>query len=257
MKSQDSIKAKLQKLLKLQEGALRVGNTHEAENAAAKIQKILLDYNLEMSEIGQEIPDNPMMHESEDCFRYRSIGGRWEICLLNYIAYWNFCKVFKTVWNEKTRKGMIFGRKENVTVVIWLWKMLSERFVEIGKIDWKTYSAQHESVKFDTFMRNFLMGCADGIWAKFQAEDDARKDAAMDDAKIKNFDEKVTSLVKSHLADIEQYREQNGFTSTTARKAPKGTLNDAHWQGYQFGKNTQIYRGVTDNGNATFSNAIG
>ena len=50
----DKIKGKLEKLVKLQQGATKIGSLEEAANAAEKIQTLLFKYNLSMADINTD-----------------------------------------------------------------------------------------------------------------------------------------------------------------------------------------------------------
>lgn len=47
----ENVITKIQKLLKLQYGAEQIGNTGEAYQAAKMVRKLLMEYNLSMSDI--------------------------------------------------------------------------------------------------------------------------------------------------------------------------------------------------------------
>src|SRR3989339_868143 len=115
--SEDQIPKKiydvLKKLMNLKEGAEKIGSIHEAENAAARINEILLKYNLELSEIKfsekskieyDETALPGIVFEDGIFKNKRKNEGNWVQLLYMIISKHNLCKVVFS-----TRKNFIFG----------------------------------------------------------------------------------------------------------------------------------------------------
>jgi hypothetical protein len=72
----DKIKGKLQKLMKLYEGAKKIKSEGEANAAAAAIQRLLAEYNLSMGDIERDEEDDAIKEEIMSCYRIKFIGGQ-------------------------------------------------------------------------------------------------------------------------------------------------------------------------------------
>lgn len=82
----ENVISKIRKLLRLQFGAEKIGSMAEACQAANLVKKLLMEYNLSMSDIEDEQQGNLNMVESEDMTSIDRYGNRWKIELLHVIA---------------------------------------------------------------------------------------------------------------------------------------------------------------------------
>lgn len=244
MKSKDqnleSVLNKLRKLQNFYEGAKKINSEEEANVAAAAIQRLLTQYNLSMDEIGtdEEKTKDNVLEESMNGFTYKSIGGPWEYRLLNVICKWNFCKCL--LYGGSFKRLIIFGKKENIETVKWLNSMLSERFVAFSKSRFKEFKQTMEfamkPISIDKYQRSYLLGCAAGLDAKLQEENDIEK------RKDQDFGTKVTALVVRNNAAIVEYIESK--YSTTRAKARRENFDEARCRGFEDGRNTNLYKQV-------------
>lgn len=72
----DSVLKKLRKLQNLYEGAKKINSEGEANAAAAAIQRLLIQYNLSMDEIGtdEEKSKDTVLEEKVDGFTYKRVS---------------------------------------------------------------------------------------------------------------------------------------------------------------------------------------
>lgn len=237
----DSVLKKLRKLQNLYEGAKKINSEGEANAAAAAIQRLLIQYNLSMDEIGtdEEKSKDTVLEEKVDGFTYKSIGGEWEFRLLYVLCKWNFCKCFQVGGTYK--RLMIFGKKENIETVKWLRSMLSERFVSFSKNRFKEYQKTVEyamkPIGMDKYQRSYLMGCAAGLDAKLKEESDHEK------AKDAEFGAKVTALVVRNDTAVTEYIENK--YKVGKGKARRENFDSARAYGYKDGKNTELHKPVS------------
>lgn len=240
----DKIKTKLQKLMRLYEGAKKINSEGEANAAAAAIQRLLTQYNLTMGDVSQEEQDRDVVKENiMSCYRFKSIGGDWEFKLMFVVCKWNFCKVFR--YGKTKDKNMIFfGKEENMETVKWLYNMLCERFVSFGKARYKEYQETMDylakPIGLDTYLRRYLEGCAKGLDAKFQEEADREKIQNED----KNYSAKVTALVVRNGAEIDKYVGEKFVGYQKGRAMPSAKRDSCFAYGFKDGKNTQINKQV-------------
>ena len=237
----DSVLKKLRKLQNLYEGAKKINSEGEANAAAAAIQKLLIQYNLSMDEIGtdEEKSKDTVLEEKVDGFTYKSIGGEWEFRLLYVLCKWNFCKCFQVGGTYK--RLMIFGKKENIETVKWLRSMLAERFVSFSKNRFKEYQKTVEyamkPISMDKYQRSYLMGCAAGLDAKLKEESDREK------AKDAEFGAKVTALVVRNDTAVTEYIENK--YKVGKGKARRENFDSARALGFRDGKNTELHKQVS------------
>ena len=88
----ENVITKIQKLLKLQYNAESIGSTGEAFQAAKMAKKLLLEYNLSMSDIGTSDGEQKLtMSKSEELAGSDRYGNHWKFQLLGVIASNNLC----------------------------------------------------------------------------------------------------------------------------------------------------------------------
>lgn len=240
MEMNDVLK-KLRKLQKLYESAKQINSEGEANAAAVAIQRMLTAYNLSMNEIGEDIDhSDDIIEENANGYTYKSIGGVWEYHLLYVLCKWNFCKCFK----KKTVKNLvIFGKKENLETVKWLWDVLAERFVSFSKRRYKEYKSTCEKlertpVSMDRFQRSYLVGCVNGLNDKLESENKRDKEADAD------FSTKVTALVVRNNAAIDEYISKK-YTIKDTKAANVKMVTPAMKMGYEDGLHTNINKPIS------------
>lgn len=235
-KNLDAIFTKLKKLQKLYEGAKAINSEGEANNAAAAMQRLMLQYNLSLADVDAYNEPNPDAIEERNVsnYNYRSIGGSWESRLLNILCQFNFCRAYQ---RGGISRGMIVGKKENIEMVLWLKEFVSRQFVELSKKRWKEYTqgfefAIHPCSK-DKFQRNYLIGCTDGLYWKLKEEADRDKE---------DLGERITALVVRSNADIDKYMER--YQVGRGRRT-RETWDSARAKGQTDGRNVQINKPLT------------
>lgn len=246
----DSVLKKLRKLQKLYDGAKAINSEGEAANAAALIQKLLTQYNLTMDEVGtdeQKKESNKINQEILSGYTHHSIGGEWEYRLWYVLCKWNFCKCFQ--YGNSYKRLIIFGNKENLEVVKWMFGVLSERFVEFSVANWKEYrkTAEYQfqihKCSKDRYQRGYLSGAVSGLDAKLKQISDQDKKAEPE------YGTKVTALVLRSNTAIDNYiTEKFGGTAKGRRSsaAYAGTAS-GRAQGYKDGYNTDIHKPIQQN----------
>jgi hypothetical protein len=160
---------KIQKLLNLKEGAEAVGNLHEAENAAARVQDYLLRYNLDLetvkkSKIEQKAEMESITINCSDKQDKRE--SNWVPKLYVAIATNNLCKIF--TYDQQVR---ILGHKVNVQMVAYIAEQMIAKIRIAEKFTWKEYENSPlepwgEREKRGTFRRGFFEGAAYGNCCK-------------------------------------------------------------------------------------------
>ena len=224
--------SKIRKLLRLQFGAEKIGSMAEACQAAKLVKKLLMEYNLSMSDIEEEQKGAINMVESEDMTSIDRYGNLWKIELLHVIASNNLCKVFTRTYN---RKMFVIGAEENVVVVREFYEYLLkvfrrlaiERFNEAQNNvmkQGKRYTEQGER----RFIRSYLEGVSYGLQQNYDS--------------IKPTSEE-TALVVSHRQMIDDYLNDNKYqvNDKSRRQARKNEVNaEAFFKGEKDGKEVSL-----------------
>jgi len=239
----DKIMSKIKKLKALYEGAKKIGSEGEAQNAAALLNKLLLQYNLSMEEIDlTEKPKDPINHEVISGFEYKSIGGEWENRLTDVLCRHNLCRCY--VYGSSYKRLLIVGRHENKELVKWMLHMLKERYVEFSKAAYKEYkeSPEYRYTRYskDRFQRSYLLGCAEGLDSKLTEEREREK---KEDEK---FATQVNALVVQSKGALDVYVKEQ-FGKTGHRTGGHTNAPSARAQGYAEGKRTELYKPISDN----------
>lgn len=259
IENQEQIERKLIKALKLQESAIKLGNEKEAAAAAAAVQRILFKYNLDINDLDLTEKEESKLIEDNglSVSRYKSIGGKWEKKLLSVLAENNLCTAF---WYSRTNKATVIGRKGNVKVVVWLYEVLSARFVELGKDRYSEYlhgvnsedvflkflageeyniERKEKPIGIETFLRRYLVGCSYGLQDKYYEEEKERQRQ-----KEKDIDfSKVTSIVLASKQEVDLYVKEKYKSMKTVNIKVKS--DKAFWAGVKDGKNTQLNKAVS------------
>lgn len=239
---------KLKKLKKLYEGAKAIKSEGEAAAAASAIQRLLIQYNLSMSEIDKSNEEDKHKDDvNKDIvngFTYKGIGGVWEYNLTYVICKWNFCKCF--MYGNTYKKLILLGKKENLEVVEWLRETLSRSFVEISQKRWqeykktREYELQYPHISKDRFQRGFLIGCARGL------DDKLKEISDRDKKKDQIFGTKVTALVLRNNTAIDEYLNKMGVNIKTIHSTTSAGTHSAREMGYKTGRETDINKPISN-----------
>ena len=155
MTERENIMFKIKKLLALAD-TTRNDSPEQAASAAAKVQEMLFNHNLSMSEVKglQDIETEP--YEQSDYIlngaNQRTVT--WKSILYHRIAKVNFCQSFRT---RGTVKVQIIGRRHNIEAVEYLYLYLSGEIERLAQ----------ESVRLNgiisskpTYLKNFCTGAS-------------------------------------------------------------------------------------------------
>ena len=130
----ENVIQKIQKLLKLQYNAEKIGSTGEAYQAAKMVRKLLMEYNLSMSDIDtNEEQASVTVTQGEELSGSDRYGNHWKFQLLGVIASNNLCMAYKRM----SGKIFIVGTEDNVAIVQELYKYLVKVFRRLAKEHWE------------------------------------------------------------------------------------------------------------------------
>ena len=226
---------KLNKLKALEEGAQAVGSTHEAENASAKYQAILLEYNLTDQDVQKSSIEAKIKVLMDDFdvtgfFAWKASG--WVEKLVRTICRHSFCE---TVTNYNSTRVHIIGEKDNVAMVFYFVEQLVEKIKVAYNIAWKEYEGT-ENMKL--FRRGFLTGAVDAINSRLYKE----SIQAINVATVAN---PGLALVLKSKKDIVKAKKDELFNPDLLSKVRSGfsSSKSGYVSGHQAGSGLSLNRG--------------
>lgn len=250
----DDVLRKLRKLQSLYDGAKKINSEEEAATAAAMIQNLLAKYNLSIAEIGteeQRSKQDEVLEEHVSGYTHKSIGGVWEYRLWYVLCKHNFCKCF--MHGDSYKSLLVFGNKENLEVVHWMFNMLAERFVEFSKTRFKEYQQtieyQHSwrPCSKDRYQRGYLQAAVAGLDKKLTEIAERNKQVEPE------FATKVTALtVRTDGAIMENKWGKNCVRNI--RKNYTAGNADSSQRGFHDGYNTDIHKPIRESNQRAVSN---
>lgn len=238
----DKILGKLKKLMLHKESAEKLGSIAEAEAFALKIQKLLNEYNLSLSDINLEDRKDQVKKEKADG-KSPGFKGTSSYHVMRVIAKYNWCRVYTSEYAGDTTMTLI-GDPQNIEVCKYLHAIVFKAGVEIGKKEYRIYVKEEKAKLFQmnkpvsrgAYMRAFLTGFKNGLEAKFKAEMEVfKKTNSKADALIVSNDSAIISYVNAHLGPIK----------TTTKRGGIGHGTNASDKGFEAGKAIQIAKGIT------------
>lgn len=232
----ENVIQKIQKLLKLQCGAESIGSTGEAFQAAKMVKKLLMEYNLSVSDIDTSDGENTMkMGKSVDMSSGSKYGNHWKFQLLGVIALNNLCQAYK----RDNGKMFVVGTEDNVTIVKEFYDYLTKVFMRLGKEHLEKMELEAgvsygvtelpENIK-TKFVRSYLEGVPYGLQQNY----DRLKPTSAE-----------TALVVCHEEAINEYVNNNfEWSEKKTRKRTRHVYGDAFDLGKADGRDVSLNRQI-------------
>lgn len=231
----ENVIQKIQKLLKLQYGAESIGSTGEAFQAAKMVQKLLMEYNLSMSDIDTSDGQGGMkMDKSVDMSAGSKYGNHWKFQLLGVIALNNLCQAYKRL----NGKMFIVGTEDNVAIVKEFYDYLVKVFMRLAKKHLEEHELEAglvygmrltERIK-TKYVRSYLEGVSFGLQENY----DCLKPTSAE-----------TALAVCHKEAIEDYINDNyQWSEKKTRKRTRHVYGDAYDLGCADGRSVSLNRQI-------------
>lgn len=219
---------KIQKLLALQKDAVKQGSLPEAANAAAKVQALLLKYNLsieqvEISKKAEIIEKNLMASD----VGWSKTKGSSIIDLYNGVGHANFCKVLYGRRHNGDIGIRIIGEPANILCVEFFVIQILETINHLRKQEWSIYTGY---LKKNKFFRSFYKGAVDAIVYKLQEERKKAEEA-----------EQTHALVLVKDAKLSTYMEK---VKVTKGRSQKTEYNEGYRKGWSKGEGIMLKKGI-------------
>lgn len=236
----ESVIKKIQKLLSLADGAAKVGSMAEAENAAAKAQQILIEYNLSLEEVNSFKDQKKVITDEyiDPSKLYMGKEGKWIFKLYQVIAQNNLCTIIS--YNKGEALALI-GTESNREIVKYFVSYLIPQIRKLARSAFKDYDGIE---KKGTFIRGYLLGCVAGIHAKLNSQL----------SQMKNENPNIQALVKVSGQELEEYKDKkwpNLRKVTIGRSSSESGFS----QGFEKGKNMDLHKGIKGR-NSAFNSGL-
>lgn len=221
---------KIQKLIRLRDGARAVGSEGEANAAAAGIQRLLTEYNMKLSEIEgtPEAEDESCIGRSDNYNTADNYRSGWKRQLLYAICEYYYCRAYMITG---TPRCAVYGTEMNRMAVEYAFNFLESTFARLSVIRFKeTHGTFRIPTRHrDIWMASYLLGCAVGVREKLE-EDKT---------------EQVTGLMVCHAAMIDRYvAQEHGTTGSWGSASSRGLSNQAFSRGHRDGKQQNIAKAI-------------
>ena len=236
----ENVIQKIQKLLKLQYGAESIGSTGEAFQAAKMVKKLLMEYNLSMSDIDTSDGEQKLtMTKSDELAGSDRYGNHWKFQLLGVIASNNLCSAYKRV----SGKMFVIGTEDNVAIVQEFYNYLVKVFRRLAKEHWerkcKEWEQQGYNVEYilfadNTVMNKFFRSYLEGVPVGLQENYDSLKPTSAE-----------TALVVCHQEAIEEYVNDNyKWSDSKTRHRQSSVYGDVYDMGCKDGREVSLNRQI-------------
>ena len=265
----DSIINKIQKLIAKAESAQDIGNIDEAAAFSAKVNELLIKYNLEKADIkSNEDPD--INHKLFKDLDITSRQGGWTINLLTTICEYNLCEAIyhrEYKMNAARKRKIIItgvsiiGTPENIEIVKYLYSMLSGQFRRLASPVFSDYMVRirkqlqdngHKGTSKEVkkpwlhyknvsnrskILKSFYHGAVIGVAIRLQR---SKAEATAE------YGDKLTDMVHVSNAAVTQYKDEN-FGELDNLSDRKKKLDEAAVQkGIIAGTNADLVKGVAN-----------
>ena len=241
----DKIKVikKIQNLLKLQYNAEKIGSSGEAFQAAKVVKKLLMEYNLSMSDIDTSDGEAGLkMSKSDEISSGSIFGNHWKFGLLGVIANNNLCQVYMRM----SGKMFVVGTEENVTIVKVFYEYLSTVFRRLAEEHWteelrgieKQYGPRLRTAETDkateSVRRKYIRSYLEGVPYGLQQNYDSLKPTSEE-----------TSLTVCHNDAIKDFVDSNfTWSNTKTRKRARRVYGDAFDLGETDGRSVNLNKQI-------------
>ena len=239
----ENVIQKIQKLLKLQYNAEKIGSTGEAYQAAKMVRKLLMEYNLSMSDIDtSDGVQKISISKSEDISSGSTFGNHWKFQLLGVIAINNLCQAYKRM----DGKIFVVGTESNVAIVKEFFEYLSVVFRRLAEEHWiaelkdmeKEYGPRlktNETNKaLEAVRRKYIRSYLEGVPIGLQQNYDSLKPTSEE-----------TALVVCHQEAIEEYVNENYKWSDSKTRHRRSTVyGDVYDLGCRDGREVSLNRQI-------------
>jgi hypothetical protein len=232
---------RINKLIRLEEGAKEIGSMEEAANAAAQIQKLLMKYNIDRNQIEPEKQRENIISKDVEIGKehgYKKTESDWMLVLANHVCVSNMCKLVVTNKNTMAAAGVIrltiFGEKNTIEQVEYLVLQLVIRIKKMRLEAYKQHAKNGGNDKKNAYFRSYSRACTTEIAIKFQD---------MGEEVVKSYKGGSQLMVVNNQLLAEAVANKFGHTRSVNRTTKLGSHAGA-LDGRRDGSNMNIHKGI-------------
>lgn len=233
----DSILKKIKKLQTLAErgmGSNDPATVNEAMVAAQRVQEILQEYNLEISQVDM-LPEESQVGESQT----ERLREDWQMRLVGMVAKFNFCKAIRDV-----RKGTVtvVGRKMNSETVLYLFNSLRSQLKYFYEVDRHTGGFRNgRKVWTEQEFRLFYVSWYEGALTELRSR-------LSEQQRIFQSNPKGSALVVVNDSEIAKYIAENIGRTQPRRTRQRNINGDGFALGQKAARTVQMNKAIGSHG---------
>lgn len=225
----EAIKEKLRKLIAKEESARDLGNLAEAESFAAKIQELIMLYEIEIDEVMGKSRVFSILNETFDTTPLmRPHESDWITKLYMSCGPAALCKVLGYKGKD-ANKVLIFGEEQQKEVLHFLVAQLIVKLRRLARVSFSTYDGMD---KRNTYHRSFYKGACVAIGARLRVKPTVQQEYGI----VLAADVRLDEAINKYMSD------RNAKFVKTKSRAPGS--KDAYQEGYRAGQDVGINKGV-------------
>lgn len=236
----EKIHSKINKLLRLKEGAEEIGSMEEAANAAAQIQKLLIKHNLDLNNISPEKQKDKLVivkFKIDKRHGFSKVESDWMSTLLHVIAKHSMCKTIRMNKNTMYKEGFIdmhiIGEHFNIETVTYLFDQLVARIRQSRLQAYKYAKDIHSDLKKNAYYRSYSLAFTTAIASKLKTQEE--------EIKIE-YSESTSLMVLNEDLLNEKAAQEYGLLTHAKPRSLKNFLGSIH--GKRDGDKAQIHQGL-------------
>jgi hypothetical protein len=218
--STDEILAKIKKLMALRD---RPSCQADVDNATARINEMLIKYNLSMMDVENHKIDDSGVDIQAGCFDefQTPYEGNFAKDLLTGICSFNFCRLITKGSNDPMSKGYftIFGKKHNIAVVNYMFNYCLNNIKLLFNDYWETVEVKS---KKNMHKRGFYQGAVLSLVIRLaRQKDETEQEVGKDNmlAVVKYNDAAVDEKVNEVFPNVGKAAKMKICTNTDALRA--------------------------------------
>lgn len=227
---------KIKKLIRLRDGAQAIGSEAEAQAAAAGIQRLLTQYNLDIADVDVsdiEIDYSFDLYKEMGRSRYFETADPyrcgWKRQLLSVISEAYYCKAYQVHGKSLM---VVYGTEVNRFTVEYVFNFLEETFNRLVAVRAKEQGVLNTRMSGRiTWISSYLLGCASGTYDKLKEQRN---------------NSQINALMVSHAGMIERYlkEEIKAKVGTTRSHSSKTYNGYAYSLGEKDARKQQIAKAI-------------
>lgn len=168
----EKIIQRIKKLKAHAESAKEIGSIEEAALFAAKMEELMVEYNITMMQVdhAKEFTKDEFAHwQYTEGISYKDSQANfgWRLNLVRVICKYNFCS---HVINSGKKQFFVYGHADNVDTVVWLYNYLSIGLMRLAQSEWNRIGKSTGYSSRVVFLKEFLYGAGYGIDSKLEEQ---------------------------------------------------------------------------------------